>query len=200
MGRVLRLTEFVLFGAFVVALVLAGAAVIAASRARAELAVAKQLADLDSLTGLLNQRSFHELLNHEVARAHRYKRRLALIIVDVDNFKSINDEIGHLEGNAVLNEVAERVRTAVRAADIACRIGGDEFAVILPESSTDDANLLAQRIVLGVSDPPLSGAPSLSVSTGVGELREGDSANDLFARADKDLYGAKDARVKVSRD
>src|SRR5476651_20501 len=170
MGRVLRLTEFVLFGAFVVALVLAGAAVIAASRARAELAVAKQLADLDSLTGLLNQRSFHELLNHEVARAHRYKRRLALIIVDVDNFKSINDEIGHLEGNAVLNEVAERVRTAVRAADVACRIGGDEFAVILPESSAADAHMLAGRVVLGVSNPPLPDAPLLSVSAGIGEL------------------------------
>ena len=199
MRRVLRLTEFVLFGAFVVALAIAGAAFVAASRARAALAVAKQLADLDSLTGLLNQRSFHELLNHEVARAHRYKRRLALIIVDVDNFKSINDEIGHLEGNAVLNEVAERVRTAVRAADIACRIGGDEFAVILPESSGDDAHMLAHRVVLGVSDPPLSDAPGLSVSTGVGELLDGDSANDLFARADKNLYSAKDARVKVSR-
>jgi two-component system, cell cycle response regulator len=195
----LRLTEFVLFGAFIGALVLAGAAVVAASRARAALAVAKQLADLDSLTGLLNQRSFHELLGHEVARAHRYKRQLALIIVDVDNFKSINDQIGHLEGNAVLNEVAERVRTAVRAADIACRIGGDEFAVILPESSGDDANMLAERVVLGVSSPPLPDAPLLSVSAGIGELRDGDSANDLFARADKNLYGAKDARVKVSR-
>lgn len=168
----------------------------AAARARTELAVAKQMADLDSLTGLLNQRSFHELLGHEVARAHRYKRRLALIIVDVDNFKSINDEIGHLEGNAVLNEVAGRVRTAVRGADIACRIGGDEFAVILPESTGADAHMLANRVVLGVSDPPLPDAPMLSVSAGVGELRDGDSANDLFARADKDLYGAKDARTK----
>jgi diguanylate cyclase (GGDEF)-like protein len=197
--RVLRLTELVLLAAVIGALVLAGAALVATARARAQLAVARELADLDSLTGLLNQRSFHELLTHEVARAHRYKRRLALIIVDVDNFKLINDEIGHLEGNAVLNEVAGRVRTAIRAADIACRIGGDEFGVILPESSGDDARMLAERVVLGVSDPPLRDAPTLSVSAGVGELRDGDSANDLFARADKDLYGAKDARVKVSR-
>jgi diguanylate cyclase (GGDEF)-like protein len=195
----LRLTDLVLLGALIGALALAGAAFIATGRARAELAVARQLADLDSLTGLLNQRSFHELLTHEVARAHRYKRRLALIVIDVDNFKSINDEIGHLEGNIVLNEVAGRVRTAIRAADIACRIGGDEFAVILPESNGNDAHLLAERVVLGVSDPPLPDAPLLSISAGVGELRDGDSANDLFARADKDLYGAKDARVKVSR-
>ncbi len=170
-----------------------------AARSRAQLALARELVDLDSLTGLLNQRSFHELLGHEVARAHRYKRRLALIVIDVDNFKSINDEIGHLEGNIVLNEIAGRVRTAVRAADIACRIGGDEFAVILPESNGGDARLLAERVVLGVSNPPLRDAPLLSVSAGVSELGPEDSANDLFARADKDLYSVKDARVKVSR-
>ncbi len=169
----------------------------AAARARAELGAARELADLDSLTGLLNQRSFHDLLGHEVARAHRYKRRLALIIVDVDNFKSINDEIGHLEGDTVLNEVAGRVRTAVRAADIACRIGGDEFAVILPESTGADAQALADRIVLGVADPPLPEAPTLSISAGVAELRDGDSANDLFARADKDLYSVRGARPKL---
>jgi diguanylate cyclase (GGDEF)-like protein len=193
----LQSTEIVLIGALYGAVALAGAAFVAAARARAELGAARELADLDSLTGLLNQRSFHDLLGHEVARAHRYKRRLALIIVDVDNFKSINDEIGHLQGNTVLNEVAGRVRTAVRGADIACRIGGDEFAVILPESSGADAQALADRVVLGVADPPLAEAPALSISAGVAELRDGDSANDLFARADKDLYSVKDARPKL---
>jgi diguanylate cyclase (GGDEF)-like protein len=193
----LQSTEIVLIGALCGAVALAGAAFVAAARARAELGAARELADLDSLTGLLNQRSFHDLLGHEVARAHRYKRRLALIIVDVDNFKSINDEIGHLQGNTVLNEVAGRVRTAVRGADIACRIGGDEFAVILPESSGADAQALADRVVLGVADPPLAEAPALSISAGVAELRDGDSANDLFARADKDLYSVKDARPKL---
>jgi diguanylate cyclase (GGDEF)-like protein len=195
----LQPTELVLIGALCGAIALAGAATIAAARARAQLVEARQLANLDSLTGLLNQRSFHELLGHEVARAHRYKRRLALIIVDVDNFKSINDEIGHLQGNVVLNQVAGRVRAVVRAADIPCRIGGDEFGVILPESNGNDARMLADRIVLGVAKPELPDAPWLSVSAGIGELLDGDSANDLFARADKDLYDAKDSRTKISR-
>ncbi|HWB23365.1 MAG TPA: GGDEF domain-containing protein [Gaiellaceae bacterium] len=195
----MRSSEIVLIVALCGAVAVAGAAVIAAARARDQLGKARELADLDSLTGLLNQRSFHELLGHEVARAHRYKRRLALIVVDVDNFKSINDQIGHLEGDTVLNEVAARLRAVVRAADIACRIGGDEFGIILPESSGDDAQMLAERVVFGVSNPPLPDAPWLSVSAGVGELRDGDSPNDLFARADKNLYGAKGASTRVSR-
>ena len=97
---------------------------------------ARQLADLDALTGLHNRRYFHETLAREVARAQRYERRLALIIFDLDDFKAINDRIGHLSGDTVLAETAERVREAVRSADIACRVGGDEFAVILPEAST----------------------------------------------------------------
>src|ERR687888_2706879 len=96
---------------------------------------ARQLADLDALTGLHNRRYFHETLARECARAHRYERKLSLIVFDLDDFKEINDRIGHLAGDAVLSEAADRVRDVVRTADIACRVGGDEFAVILPESS-----------------------------------------------------------------
>ena len=95
---------------------------------------ARQLADLDALTGLHNRRYFHETLARECARAHRYERKLALIVFDLDDFKEVNDRIGHLAGDTVLAEAAERVRDVVRTADIACRVGGDEFAVILPES------------------------------------------------------------------
>src|SRR3954469_12790292 len=107
---------------------------------------ARQLADLDALTGLHNRRYFHETLAREVARAQRYGRQLALIVLDLDDFKAINDRIGHLSGDAVLAETAERVRDVVRSADIACRVGGDEFAVILPESSTADADQLYHRL------------------------------------------------------
>src|SRR5688500_6101176 len=103
---------------------------------------ARQLADLDALTGLHNRRYFHETLAREVARAHRYNRDLALIIFDLDDFKAINDRIGHLAGDSVLAEAAERIREVVRSADIACRVGGDEFAVILPESKLSDADQL----------------------------------------------------------
>src|SRR5918992_4024316 len=107
---------------------------------------ARQLADLDALTGLHNRRFFHETLARECARAHRYERKLSLIVFDLDDFKEINDRIGHLAGDAVLAEAAERVRDVVRTADIACRVGGDEFAVILPESSIEDADQLYRRL------------------------------------------------------
>src|SRR3954471_2112575 len=123
---------------------------------------ARQLADLDALTSLHNRRYFHETLAREVARAHRYGRQLSLVVFDLDDFKAINDRIGHLSGDAVLAEVAERVRDVVRSADVACRVGGDEFAVILPESSLDDADQLYRRMLNAVSSRPLGQAGPLT--------------------------------------
>ena len=111
---------------------------------------ARQLADLDALTGLHNRRYFHETLAREVARAQRYKRSLALVVFDLDDFKAINDRIGHLAGDSVLAEAAERVLDVVRSADVACRVGGDEFAVILPESGLSDAGQLYRRVLFAV--------------------------------------------------
>ncbi|HYT52038.1 MAG TPA: sensor domain-containing diguanylate cyclase [Gaiellaceae bacterium] len=154
---------------------------------------ARQLADLDALTGLHNRRFFHETLAREVARAHRYERKLALIVFDLDDFKEINDRIGHLAGDAVLAEAAERVRDVVRSADIACRVGGDEFSVILPESKLEDADQLYRRIQHNVSARPISQAGKLHLSAGVAELRPDDDAVTFFQRADDALYRAKDA-------
>src|SRR6476660_5044867 len=116
---------------------------------------ARQLADLDALTGLHNRRYFHETLAREVARAHRYSRGLGLVIVDIDDFKGVNDRIGHLAGDGALAEVAERMREAVRESDIPCRIGGDELALILPESRLADAQRLATRIEQAVVARPV---------------------------------------------
>jgi diguanylate cyclase (GGDEF)-like protein len=153
---------------------------------------ARQLADLDALTSLHNRRYFHETLAREVARAHRYDRRLALIVFDVDDFKAVNDRVGHLTGDAVLAEVAERVRSVVRSADVACRIGGDEFAVILPESSVVEAQQLSERLQETVAARPIVQAGRLDVSAGVAELRQADDAASLFERADEALYRAKE--------
>jgi diguanylate cyclase (GGDEF)-like protein len=153
---------------------------------------ARQLADLDALTNLHNRRYFHETLAREVARAHRYQRNLALIIFDLDDFKAINDRIGHLAGDAVLSEAADRVREVVRSADIACRVGGDEFAVILPESKLGDADQLYGRLQKAVSARPLGEAGALRISAGVAELRADDDAISFFQRADHALYGAKE--------
>ena len=154
---------------------------------------ARQLADLDGLTGLHNRRYFHETLAREVARAHRYDRKVALLVFDLDDFKDVNDRIGHLAGDAVLAEAAVRVRDVVRSADIACRIGGDEFAIILPESGLADAERLHGRIQGVVSDRPLGQAGRLRLSAGIAEIRSGDDSISFFERADEALYRAKEA-------
>jgi len=153
---------------------------------------ARQLADLDALTGLHNRRFFHETLGREVARAQRYDRQLALIVLDLDDFKAINDRIGHLAGDAVIAESAERVRDVVRSADIACRVGGDEFAVILPESTLADADQLYRRLQTALSARPVGQAGRLSFSAGVAELKPEDNPTAFFERADEALYRAKE--------
>jgi diguanylate cyclase (GGDEF)-like protein len=153
---------------------------------------ARQLADLDALTSLHNRRYFHETLARECARAHRYDRRLALVVFDIDDFKAINDRIGHLAGDAVLAAVAERIQSVVRSADIACRVGGDEFAVILPESTLGDAEQLYRRVQFAVGSRPLGPFERIHLSAGIGELRPEDDAKSFFERADEALYRAKE--------
>jgi diguanylate cyclase (GGDEF)-like protein len=154
---------------------------------------ARQLADLDALTSLHNRRYFHETLAREVARAQRYGRKLALIVFDLDDFKAVNDRVGHLGGDSVLADAAERVRDVVRSADVACRVGGDEFAVILPESTLADADQLYRRIQAAVAARPMAWVGKLHLSAGVAELRSDDDARSFFERADKALYRAKSA-------
>ena len=153
---------------------------------------ARKLADLDALTSLHNRRYFHETLAREVARAQRYDRRLALLIFDIDDFKAINERVGHLSGDAVLAQLAERVRSVVRSADIACRVGGDEFAVILPESTLADAEQLYRRLQLSVSTPTPEAADGLHLSAGIAELTPQDDAVSFFERADEALFRAKE--------
>jgi diguanylate cyclase (GGDEF)-like protein len=152
---------------------------------------ARQLADLDSLTGLHNRRFFHETLAREVDRAQRYQRSLSVVIVDVDDFKEINDRIGHLAGDAVLAEIAGRLREVLRSADVPCRVGGDEFAVILPEIDIEHAQQLVSRIQRAVSAQPIVRAGRVRVSAGVAELLPHDNPTSLFERGDESLYAAK---------
>jgi diguanylate cyclase (GGDEF)-like protein len=154
---------------------------------------ARQLADLDSLTGLHNRRYFYETLGREVDRAQRYQRLLSLVIVDVDGFKEINDRIGHLAGDAVLAEIADRIRQVVRSADIPCRVGGDEFAVIVPEVEVGQARQLVGRIQRAVSSQPIARAGRVRVSAGVADLQPNDSPTTMFERGDESLYATKHA-------
>jgi diguanylate cyclase (GGDEF)-like protein len=154
---------------------------------------ARQLADLDGLTNLHNRRYFHETLAREVARAQRYDRRLALVVLDIDDFKAINDRVGHLAGDTLLAEVGERVQSVVRGADVACRVGGDEFAVILPESTRADAEQLYRRLQLAVASKPAGAVDRLHLSAGIAELGPADDSVSFFERADEALYRAKEA-------
>ena len=152
---------------------------------------ARRLADLDALTSLHNRRYFHDTLGREVSRAHRYDRKLALVIFDIDDFKAINERVGHLAGDAVLSQLAERVRSVVRSADIACRVGGDEFAVILPESTLADAEQLYRRLQFAVATRATGPAEKLHLSAGIAELTREDDAVSFFERADEALFRAK---------
>src|SRR5262252_1594749 len=154
---------------------------------------ARQLAETDALTGLFNQRYFHETLRREVLRAQRYGRSLALVVLDLDDFKAVNDRIGHLAGDGVLSQIAEGLGQAVRSVDIACRVGGDEFAVILPESGVTEANQLYRRVQENMRDMAAGvEGQRLRFSAGIAELEHGDTAAALFERADPALYRAKD--------
>jgi diguanylate cyclase (GGDEF)-like protein len=171
---------------------LAGGASTAIENAR-QFREARQLADLDALTGLHNRRYFHETLGRECARAHRYSRRLGLIVFDIDDFKDVNDRVGHLAGDGALAEMAERVRSVVRSADIPCRVGGDEFAVVMPESGLEQGEQLFQRLQAAIGGRGIGQAGLLHISAGVTELNPEDDSISFFERADAALYRAKDA-------
>jgi diguanylate cyclase (GGDEF)-like protein len=159
---------------------------------------AQALADLDPLTKLHNRRFFHEQLEREVARSHRYRRRLSVLILDVDDFAGLNMRIGRLGADAVLVELARQLRAAVRTADIACRIGDDEFGVILPESEVGGAELLATRIARAVATRPLDAGSAVRLSVGVSDLRPGDHEADLVKRADEALREAKTVGARAA--
>ncbi|MFL6005512.1 MAG: GGDEF domain-containing protein [Gaiellaceae bacterium] len=152
---------------------------------------ARRLADTDALTGLRNRRFFHETLQRECTRAHRYGRSLALLVLDVDDFKAINERVGHLSGDGVLAETAFRLRAALRASDIACRVGGDEFAIVLPEAGARQAGQLYERIERAVSSAAIGSIERLTLSGGVAQLADGEVAAAFFERADDALYRAK---------
>jgi diguanylate cyclase (GGDEF)-like protein len=152
----------------------------------------REQARTDELTGLFNRRHFHERLGSELARVRRGDAPVALLLLDVDDFKAVNDGHGHPVGDSVLIAFADLLREAVRGADIVCRTGGEEFGVILPGADEAEAVLAAQRIVEAVRDGHLGPSGTLTASVGLAVApQEGDTVAALFRAADDRLLAAK---------
>ena len=162
-----------------------------------------KLAHTDPLTGLSNRRHLFEQLENEFARAQRYRRPFCLLYIDMDGFKAVNDQFGHLFGDEILRGSARSMQAVLRTTDLLARIGGDEFAVLLPETDLVGAEHVAEKLrkALAAYGGQLSPSlPSLTLSVGVGQIGEEDDAiEDILARADKAQYLAKSAGKSLTR-
>ena len=153
-------------------------------------------ATTDGLTGLANHKTFYEILEKELWRSRRYGGQISLIMVDVDNLKKINDAYGHRAGDKVIREISRKVKECIRQIDTAARYGGDEFAVILPNTSLIDATVVAERMVGAVAHSPTTWKKeqiALSISVGLGQYDADTNPEDITSRSDQALYTAKQA-------
>lgn len=154
----------------------------------------RKMAAVDGMTGLFNRRHFNSLAATEWERFRRYRRPLAILMLDIDFFKSINDRYGHGVGDRVLIQVANACRDQQRKSDIAARLGGEEFALLLPETNLQAAIIVAERLRDTVSRNVLAlpdGDISVTISVGVSAAREGIALEDMLSEADRALYEAK---------
>jgi diguanylate cyclase (GGDEF)-like protein len=159
---------------------------------RRSMAELLHLSESDGLTGLANFRHLHEVIDQEIRRSARTERPFSLLLMDLNELKAINDRHGHLTGNRAICRVAEAMRMSCRAVDTAARFGGDEFAVVLPETGLEEAWAVADRIHDRLYGSPES--PALSLCVGVSEHpRDGRSREALFEHADRTLYAMKRA-------
>ncbi|MDQ6805200.1 MAG: GGDEF domain-containing protein [Actinomycetota bacterium] len=151
-----------------------------------------QAARTDALTGLLNRRAFDESIEQEIARAERTQRTFAVLLGDLDRFKEINDRYGHPAGDATLILVGQVLKGATRSVDTVARVGGDEFALLLPESDEEQGWVLVERLRRYLSDALVDHPPEVGLSIGlVVYPRDGQTAEALQASVDKALYAAK---------
>jgi len=158
--------------------------------------VAVQAAITDKLTGVYNNGYFQHYLKNELKRADRHHHPVSLLMLDIDNFKLVNDRHGHLAGDKLLKEVAAKLNQSIREIDVLARFGGDEFAIILPYTQKENAAALAERIRLAIEKCTVAvndqTSITLSMSIGVADYAPGvDTAHDVIQKADKALYTAK---------
>jgi len=151
-------------------------------------------AQIDPLTGVNNRTSYDTCINREISLASRHKNDIALLVVDIDKFKGINDEYGHLFGDCVLRDVAKRIHDCVRNSDMVFRYGGEEFVIILSNTTQKGALLLAERIRSSIEKMTCEyggNSTSVTVSQGIACRQSNETGEQLFDRADKALYESK---------
>ncbi len=148
----------------------------------------------DGLTGMLNHRAFYESLEVELRRCRRYGGKVSIIMADIDNLKPINDQYGHRAGDMAIKQISRRLSACIRQIDLAARYGGDEFAIILPNTSISDAAVVAERMVQMVCDTPMmweNEKIKISISAGVGQYNPDTDPADITKATDQALYAAK---------
>lgn len=160
-----------------------------------------RLAFSDCLTGLPNRRALHCAAAREMARARRSRRPICVVLADIDYFKSINDDFGHAQGDAVLRAIAETLSAHIRVTDTVARWGGEEFALLLPETDLTAAGVVAEKCRLAVQALAPQLPRSVSITLGVSEIHQSDSFEAALERADCALYaGKKRGRNRVVRN
>lgn len=150
-----------------------------------------RLATTDPLTGCLNRSQLADVLNSQIQMRERYERVSSLILIDLDYFKTINDQWGHLAGDGVLRELCLRLRKRLRESDQLFRIGGEEFMVVLPETRQKDADVLAHQLLTSISARPFMDDIKVTASASVAEVSKGETWSVWLNRADQSLYEAK---------
>ena len=194
--------DSLLFGQVVLTLIFATVLAFAYEKIRHE---QKQklhaLAELDYLTQLYNRRGLALQMDDELNRIQRYGNSLSFMLMDVDDFKQINDRYGHKHGDEFLKQLAQLLRSNIRRSDILARWGGEEFAVIMPEVGIENARQMAEKLRLLIQEHVFPEIGSMTVSIGVTQYQAGDGLDDLTLRADRALYRAKEHnknRVEVN--
>ena len=170
-----------------------GAAILEASRT---MATVQQQAYHDPLTGLANRALFEDAFARQLASSERSGNPFAVLAIDLDEFKAVNDQQGHAAGDTVLRIAAERITGTVRASDVPARMGGDEFSVLLTDADRDDAVQTAERLVAALSQPYPDIKIAVSASVGIAVYQAEENRVDLLDAADRALYQAKGAGKK----
>jgi diguanylate cyclase (GGDEF)-like protein len=164
------------------------------SQLRAELKRERKLAQTDFLTGIANSGCFTELLTWEINRCRRYKNPLTLAYIDCDNFKAVNDQLGHHAGNHLLCLVADTIKSTIRITDMVARLGGDEFAILFPETGAEQANSVIHKIQNDLLDAMRKDGWKITFSMGVVTyIKSVNTSDEVIGMADRLMYDAKNA-------